>query len=135
MKFSTRTDSIEQLEAEVLVVGVYRDRLTAAAASVDKACDGIIQRLVETEEFQPDIASLKTLFFPAGIGSRVVILMGLGDSAQCQPGDAFTAAATAARTISESATPARMIRPKDVLLNKSHSPPIETVVTANIARR
>lgn len=103
MKFSTRTDSIEQLEAEVLVVGVYRDRLTAAAASVDKACDGIIQRLVETEEFQPDISSLKTLFFPAGIGSRVVILMGLGDSAKCQPGDAFTAAATAARTISESA--------------------------------
>ena len=77
MKFSTRTDSIEQLEAEVLVVGVYRDRLTAAAASVDKACDGIIQRLVETEAFQPDISSLKTLFFPAAVDDSVFLCVSL----------------------------------------------------------
>lgn len=102
MQFTTRQDSLDQLESEVAVVGVYHNRLTDAAKVIDRTCDGIIQRMIEAEEFRPDVATIKTIYFPTGIQSRTVLLMGLGDSDSFRTSDAFNAAATAGRMISES---------------------------------
>ncbi|MCP4194636.1 MAG: leucyl aminopeptidase [Planctomycetaceae bacterium] len=102
MQFTTRQESIEQVEADAVVVGVYQDRLSSAAQIIDKTSDGLIQRLLESEEFKPEIGSLKTLYYLNGVKSPIVVLIGLGDSNELQPGDAYRATATAGRSLSSS---------------------------------
>ena len=100
MQFTTRQQSIEQVEADVVVVGVYQDRLTTAAQAVDQATDGLIQRLLESKEYKPDLGSVQVLYYPSGLKSAILVLMGLGDSSEFQAGAAFRAAATVGRTLS-----------------------------------
>ena len=102
MQFTTQKASPENLEADVSVVGLYQDRMTPAADAVNRATNGLIQRLIDSGEYKPEVGAIQTLYFPSGISSPVLVLMGLGESSEFQAGEAFRAAATVGRTQSSS---------------------------------
>ncbi|MCA9172291.1 MAG: hypothetical protein KDB23_31715, partial [Planctomycetales bacterium] len=64
MEIKSSNESIATVEADAVVVGVYRGQLTAAADEIDRENGGVISRLLELEEFKPDVGKVLPLYFP-----------------------------------------------------------------------
>ncbi len=103
MEITTTREPLETIEADALVVGVYREQLTKAAESIDRANGGVLTRLLELEELKPDVGKVLPLYFPTGTKSPIVLVVGLGPVAEFDAGAAFRALATATRWLSERA--------------------------------
>ena len=89
--------------ADVMIVGVHKGQLTTAAAAINEACDGALQRLMDAGEFKPDVGKALPLYYLNGIHAPVVLLIGLGSVQDWNRGSAFTAGGPAGRWLSEKA--------------------------------
>lgn len=91
-----------QLATEAVVVGVYPEsQLTPAAEEINEATGGLLTRLFETEELSGKPGEVVVLHGPAGVTSRKVVVVGLGEASKMSRRIAFQASAAAARALSE----------------------------------
>ena len=80
IKFSITDQAAETARVPCVVVGAFEDRvLSAAAASVDKASGGALQRLVEGGDISGKPGSSQLLFALPNIGAARVLVVGLGE--------------------------------------------------------
>jgi leucyl aminopeptidase len=104
MKVTRSVHDLETLSADVLVVGHYSDSgLTPAAAVVDRATSGVLQRLRSSGEATGKPLEVTLLHELPGINVRLVALLGLGESKKLDAGTVFRAAAAAAKQIAAKA--------------------------------
>ncbi|MBM4004349.1 MAG: leucyl aminopeptidase [Planctomycetes bacterium] len=104
MKVTRSVHDLETLSADVLVVGHYADSgLTPAAAAVDRASSGVIQRLRASGEAAGKPLEVTLLHELPGVNVRLVALFGLGESTKLDAGTVFRSAAAAAKQIAAKA--------------------------------
>ncbi len=101
MEFETTQGAVPQIEADVLVIGAYQDRLPEATAAINTASNGVIERLIESGEFQPEVGKAIKLYYLDGVKSPLTIVTGLGAESEFDAGALFRAYATASRTLSD----------------------------------
>ncbi|HET7587275.1 MAG TPA: leucyl aminopeptidase [Gammaproteobacteria bacterium] len=79
MEFSVLAGQPEQYGGACVIAGVFEDqKLTAAAAALDKASQGTIGKLIESGALSGKTGKLLPLFKPAGLDCGLVLLVGLG---------------------------------------------------------
>lgn len=90
-----------QLEADAVVVPVYgQSPLEGVTAEVDRATNGAITRLRDSQEITGKPLELTSLLAPVGIKALQVLVVGLGEQAKLDRGGVFRAASAAARQLS-----------------------------------
>jgi leucyl aminopeptidase len=78
LEFSSIAASAETVDAPCVVVGVFDSQLSGAAASVDRAGNGLLARLRESGDFTGKPGSTLLLHGVAGVRAARVLLVGLG---------------------------------------------------------
>ncbi len=102
MKHIVARQPMTEIQADALVVGVHEgDKLAEVAAELDQTSDGMLTRLLETEEFTGKRNELISLHLPLGVRAPLVVIVGLGSPAELGSRAAYEAASTAARELSK----------------------------------
>jgi leucyl aminopeptidase len=97
---STNLTPIE-LSADAIVVGVHEEGvLPAPTAAVDEAVGGVITKLRDSKQIEGKANELTPLLGVTGVAAAQVLVVGLGDSAEFGRGQAYRAAAAAAKSLS-----------------------------------
>lgn len=114
-------ESISSLTADWLVIGLAESApLSTAVAQLDQTLNGLISRLIESEDFTGKLASTSSLLGITEIKVPRILLVGLGPDAEVSLASLEKAIMTAARTISaKQNTTAAVLIPE--LENKSLS--------------
>ncbi len=101
MKISLTTDSVTQIAADAVVIGVCdNQQLQDAALQVDQASQGLLARLIEEREIDTTpYACTKIMHFP-GMRSHRLVVVGLPPSAELSAGVAYKACGAAAKFLS-----------------------------------
>src|SRR5687768_1516736 len=100
MAVSTTSDKLAQIAADALVIGVHAESPPAGpAAEFDRACGGLLSRLIESKEVSGKKGDVATLLAPTGVKAALVVVVGLGAKETLDRGTAFRAAAAAARSL------------------------------------
>ena len=67
------------LDVDVLVLGIAQgESLSGDVAQLDEALDGVLTRLLESEEFSGKLCDVLPLILPAGVRANQILLVGLG---------------------------------------------------------
>ena len=101
MEIKATDQSISKVIADAIIVGAYRGQLTSGADEIDRANGGVISRLMELEEFKPDIGKVLPLYFPDGCMAPIVLVVGLGAREEWDSGAAYRALGTATRALTD----------------------------------
>jgi leucyl aminopeptidase len=102
MKITATEAEVTVIEADAVVVGVdSQGVLTQEAQQVDAATGGLLTRLLQRGEISGKAGKLTTLLAPAGVRAGQVVVIGLGDRDKFGRGEAFRAAAAAAKKLAE----------------------------------
>jgi leucyl aminopeptidase len=100
MAVTTTSDTLTQIAADALVVGIHADAPPAGpAAEFDRATGGLISRLVESKDVSSKKGDLTTLLAPPGVKASAAIVVGLGPRESLDRGAAFKASAAAAKAL------------------------------------
>lgn len=101
MKHTITSESVEQIEVDAVVVGLYADEPPSGhAATIDATSGGAITRLIESGETLAKTNELLPLHQPTGVAARQVMIAGLGKRDDLDRGQVYRVAATAARRLS-----------------------------------
>ncbi len=101
MQIIATQENVEQQSVDAVVVGLFSDHMSGPAEALDAASGGIVKRLLELQEFKPQVGRTVNLYCLPGVAAPVVTLTGCGKRADWNRGTAFRAAATASRVLSE----------------------------------
>ena len=94
------TATFNQIEADALVIGVYKDSpLSGAAEQFNQASGGVLQTLIDDEEISGKLNQVTTLLAPSGVKAKRVLVVGLGEKDKFDQRAAFRAAAAAAKRL------------------------------------
>src|SRR4051812_30256161 len=100
MKLSALTQSLSEVVADAVVVGVHEDGpLEGAAAEADRLSGGAIARLREAKEIAGKPLEVTTILAPAGLKAGQLVVVGLGKKEKLDRGLAARAAGAAAKQI------------------------------------
>src|SRR5262245_52093702 len=100
MPVTTTTESLSELHADAIVVGVHADASpTGSAAAFDRASGGLLTRLLEAKEITGKKCETVTLLGPRGVKAGPIRLAGLGHKDGFDRAAAFRAASTASKTL------------------------------------
>lgn len=100
MKVLPTENKVAEIPADAVIVGIYSDgELTAEAQSVNEVSGGLISRLFETRELSGKLADVTPILACPGVKARQVAVVGLGRRDGFGRGEAFRAAAAAAKTL------------------------------------
>jgi leucyl aminopeptidase len=89
-----------EVQADWLVVPLFEEEPPSyGAAEIDAALTGVVSRLRQAGDITGKANELTPLLDVHGVGSRRILLAGLGHRAHCDPGILVTAAAAAARHV------------------------------------
>ena len=91
MQLVATQEKVDRQQVDALVVGVFQEELTAAADAVDAASGGVIRRLLDLQEFKPEIGQAVNLYCLPGVSAPVVTVVGCGDKSCWDRGAAFRA--------------------------------------------
>jgi leucyl aminopeptidase len=87
MEFQLTNDRPQQVDAAMVVVGVYDERvLSSAGAAVDEACDGRLKALLESGDVPSRLAAVTVLHGLPGLKAPRVMLVGLGEQKKFDAG-------------------------------------------------
>ncbi len=79
MKFSVTSAALSNIACDCLVVGIYEGKqLSPAAEAVDQATNGAVRDLLSQTSAAGKTATLHTLYRPAGMKAKRVMLAGFG---------------------------------------------------------
>jgi leucyl aminopeptidase len=102
MLVSATETTVVEIEADAVVVGVdAQGVLSKEAREVDVAAGGLLTRLVQAQEISGKLGNVTLLLEVPSIQAPIVAVVGLGDSETFGRGEAFRAAAAAARRLAE----------------------------------
>ena len=102
MQIVTTNSNPETIEANAVVVGVYKNgEMTEAAKQLDGATGNSISRLVEIGDINGKANEITKILAPANVATDRIIVAGLGDREQLSRRTAFEAAATAAKSLAD----------------------------------
>ncbi len=102
MKIEATNQSITEISADAIVVGVWDDEpLSGAAAQFNKANGGTLDDLMEAKLVSAKAASVTTILAPAGVKSNMVAVVGLGKREAFTPATAYEAAGAASRKLAD----------------------------------
>ena len=104
MSICSTSDSIETLEADVLVLGVFEEQeLSGVAAQVNEASSNTLAGLIESGHIKSKSGSCTAWLAPNGVSFERVFVVGLGKSDELERGGAYKAFATASKEIAADA--------------------------------
>ena len=104
MSICSTSDSIETLEADVLVLGVFEEQeLSGVAAQVNEASSNTLAGLIESGHIKSKSGSCTAWLAPNGVSFERVFVVGLGKSDEFERGGAYKAFATASKEIAADA--------------------------------
>ena len=97
MTIATTSESITNLQADAIIVGLSGSELQGSAAELNQATSGGLQSLLDSGQAKTKVAATTFWLQPSGINTKVVILVGLGENPTA--GDCFKAGGAAAKEI------------------------------------
>ncbi len=102
MKISPTDAKVVEVEADAVVVGVDAEgALTKESREIDAVCGGLLTRLVKCEEISGKLGKVTLLHGVTNVRAPLVAVVGLGGSQAFGRGEAFRAAAAAAKRLAE----------------------------------
>ncbi|HVS27053.1 MAG TPA: leucyl aminopeptidase [Burkholderiales bacterium] len=102
MEFSIKTSAPEKQAAHCTVLGVYAPRkLSLAAAAVDRASGGYLERILRRGDMQGKSGSTLLLHNVPGVAAERVLLVGLGREADFKEQSYFDALRAAVKALNE----------------------------------
>ncbi len=90
---------LHEVDAAVVVVGLYSDGFPQSATAVDEASGGLISRLNETGETPGKLLTRTPLWNVAGVHAPQVLIVGLGPREDANRQVAFQAASVASKSL------------------------------------
>jgi leucyl aminopeptidase len=100
MPIAAITESLPQISADALVIGVHPESPPAGfAAEFDRASGGLLARLIEAKEITGKKCEVVTLLAPSGVKAKQVVVVGLGPKDALDRGTAHRAAGAAAKSL------------------------------------
>ena len=97
MTIATTSESITNLQADAIIVGLSGSELQGSAAELTQATSGGLQSLLDSGQAKTKVAATTFWLQPSGVNTKVVILVGLGENPTA--GDCFKAGGAAAKAI------------------------------------
>ncbi len=86
MKFTINNNAITQINTDCLVIGVFEDTsLQTSAATVNQACEGALQKLVDSGDIDTAWKQATLLHGLAGITAARILVMGCGEPEKFSP--------------------------------------------------
>ena len=102
MKIESTQESIHEISADAVVLGVYEaEELTPSAQSLDQQLNGKLTQWISDGQISTERYSTTPLIGLEGIAAPLVMIVGLGKSDDDEAALAFRAAGTAAMTLSK----------------------------------
>ena len=100
MNVCSTKESLAEIAANAIVIGVNEScQLIGAAAEFDQASAGQLMRLIETKDIKGKNCEITSLLAPQGVKAAEVVVVGLGKESELGRGEAFRAAASAAKQL------------------------------------
>ncbi len=102
MKITRTGENASEITCDAVVIGIWKDQAPRGHAQrIDRASDGLITRLIKSEDVAT--ARYKTTLLPAvpGVTGSSVCVVGLGESGKNDPALSYRAAAAAAKRLAE----------------------------------
>ena len=97
-------EKVTDISVEAVVIGIYADQPPSqAAADIDQATNGLINRLLETKEIDTAAMRVTALLSVSCVAADQVVCVGLGPADDFDEGVAYRCAAAAARHLSRKA--------------------------------
>jgi leucyl aminopeptidase len=104
MQILSSSQSINQIDADAVIVGMFSDGASGPSlAAIDSATGGLLQRLRERGEFKGKPFETLSLYDVAGIKAPLVLVVGLGETKKFDGGTAYRSAVGAARQLAAKA--------------------------------
>ncbi len=101
MQVSPASESVREVDAAAVVIGVYKDEsLAGPAKEIDEATGGLITKLIETKELDASAHAITPILGATGVTAAQIVCIGLGPREDFDAGVAFRAAAAGARHLS-----------------------------------
>ena len=97
MTIATTSESITNLQADAIIVGLSGSELQGSGAELNQATSGGLQSLLDSGQAKTKVAATTFWLQPSGVNTKVVILVGLGENPTA--GDCFKAGGAAAKEI------------------------------------
>ncbi len=103
MKYSVKTGETAAIRTQCLVVGVFAPRqLSQPAAAVDAASGGVLSRMLRQGDIDPTLGKTQMLYDLPGLGTRRVLVMGLGEAKELNSRNLAKAVEAGARLLDAS---------------------------------
>jgi leucyl aminopeptidase len=100
MKTSSAHGNPVEFDCDGLVLGLGNEWQTSRHfVSIDAAMNGLLKKLIETEEISTKPSKVTSILLPAGLRAKQLTIVGLGPLESRDAGVGFRAAATAAKTM------------------------------------
>ncbi|QDU95080.1 leucyl aminopeptidase [Lignipirellula cremea] len=100
MNVAPLTDLVTDVKADAIVVARFENEpLDGPIAAADKALGGLISKMIEFQQTSGKYAELRTIFAPAGLSAKRLVLLGLGDRETFHQGRAMAACGAASRNL------------------------------------
>ncbi|MAT10517.1 MAG: leucyl aminopeptidase [Rhodopirellula sp.] len=100
MTTGTTSESILDIQADAVVVGISGNTLSEAASKLNEATKGGLQSLIDSKKAETTAGKVTSWLQPQGIQSPAVVIVGLGDNPTA--GDCFKAGGAAAKSLTSS---------------------------------
>lgn len=102
MKIEPTSQSITEITADAVVVGIWDEQpLSGAAAELNRATNGALENLIESKLVSAASNTATSMLAPAGVKANVAVIVGLGKQDAFTPAIAYQAAGAASRTLSD----------------------------------
>lgn len=100
MRLASLNDNLVELAADAIVVGVWQDgSLPPDAQQLDAAGQGALQGLIAAKEISGKRGDVTTLLAPAGLKTKLALVVGLGEQKDLDRGAAWRIGASAAKAL------------------------------------
>ncbi len=94
---ATTSESIKDIQADAVVIGISGKTLTGAAAELNEATQGGLQSLIDSEKAKTGSGKVTSWLEPQGIQASTIVIAGLGE--QPTAGDCYKAGGAAAKAL------------------------------------
>lgn len=101
MKVFSSTESVATLDVDALVVVAYNEGLSASAEVVDKSLDGLLGALIESGELSTKTGRTFSLYRPAGLKAKLLVVCGGGNKADLAATDVVRLAGSASKRLAD----------------------------------
>ena len=100
MTTAITSESIIDIQADAVVIGITGETLSGVAAELNDATDGGLQSLIDSKKVKTCAGKVTSWLQPQGIQAPVVVIVGLGDKPTA--GNCFKAGGAAAKSLASS---------------------------------